>query len=375
MEEKKQAISLEVFSIVTLDLSLSAWRTKPMTDDYRFLKACRREPVDTTPVWIMRQAGRYLPEYRKVRERADFLTMCKTPELAAEVTIQPVDRLGVDAAILFSDILILVEAMGLPLDFHEQRGPVLHYTVTDQASVDKLRIPDPAETVSFLLETIKILRRELAGRVPLIGFAGAPFTVASYMIEGKTSKQFVEIKSVMFREPQIMRRLLDKVTQATTEYINAQIEAGAQAIQLFDSWAGQLAPRDFKDFAMDYARQVISGLNRDDVPIIYFAQGNPAVLDLAKQAGSDVVGVDWRIEIGKAWEILAPDVAVQGNLDPTCLFLPPEGIRERVKEIIDQVGGRPGHIFNLGHGILPPTPVENAIALVEAVHELGAHKT
>lgn len=339
--------------------------------DYRFLRACRRQPVDTTPVWIMRQAGRYLPEYRKVRERADFLTMCKTPELAAEVTVQPVDRLGVDAAILFSDILILVEAMGLPLEFHEQRGPVLDHTITDQASVDKLSVPDPSEAVPFVLEAIKILRRELEGRVPLIGFAGAPFTVASYMIEGKTSKQFIEIKSLMFREPKIMHNLLDKVARATTDYINAQIDAGAQAIQLFDSWAGQLAPRDFEEFAVAYSRQVISGLKRDDIPIIYFAQGNPAVLDLAKKTGSDVVGVDWRIEIGKAWDILAPDVAVQGNLDPTCLFLPKDGIRERVKDVIDQVGGRPGHIFNLGHGILPPTPVENAIALVEAVHEFG----
>lgn len=342
-----------------------------MSSDYRFLKACRREPVDTTPIWIMRQAGRYLPEYRAVRERADFLTMCKTPELAAEVTIQPVNRLGVDAAILFSDILILVEAMGLPLRFLESQGPILDFTVTDQASVDKLRILDPVDSVSFVMDSIRLLRRELAGRVPLIGFAGAPYTVASYMIEGKTSKQFIKIKSMMFREPKVFHNLMDKVARATIEYINAQIEAGAQAIQLFDSWAGALAPPDFEEFAVRYAKQVFDGLNRERVPIIYFAQGNPAVLEIAKKAGSDVVGVDWRIEIGKAYDILAPDVAVQGNLDPTCLFLPPEKIRDRVKDIIDQIGGRPGHIFNLGHGITPPTPVENVIALVEAVHELG----
>jgi len=339
--------------------------------DYRFLKACRREPVDTTPVWIMRQAGRYLPEYRAVRERADFLTMCKTPELAAEVTIQPVDRLGVDAAILFSDILILVEAMGLPLQFLEAQGPVLDFTITDQNSVDKLSIPDPLESVPFVMDAIKLLRRELEGRVPLIGFAGAPYTVASYMIEGKTSKQFLKIKSLMFQQPKVMHSLLDKVARATTDYINAQIEAGAQAIQLFDSWAGALAPEDFEEFAVRYAKQVFDGLKREGIPIIYFAQGNPAALNLAKAAGSDVIGVDWRIRMEKAYDILAPDVAVQGNLDPTCLFLPPDKIKERVKDIMDAIDNRPGHIFNLGHGITPPTPVENAIAVVEAVHEYG----
>ncbi len=339
--------------------------------DYRFLKACWREPVDTTPVWIMRQAGRYLPEYREVRQNADFLTMCKTPELAAEVTIQPIDRLGVDAAILFSDILILVEAMGLPLQFLESVGPVLDFTVTDQASVDKLFIPDPIESTPFVMDAIRLLRKELEGRVPLIGFAGAPYTVASYMIEGKTSKQFLKIKSLMFQQPKVMHNLLDKVAKATILYINAQIEAGAQAIQLFDSWAGALAPEDFEEFAVRYASQVFDGLKREGIPIIYFAQGNPAALEMAKKAGSDVIGVDWRIRLEDAYDILAPDVAVQGNLDPTALFLPPDKIKERVKDIMDQIDNRPGHIFNLGHGITPPTPVESAIAVVEAVHEYG----
>jgi len=342
--------------------------------DYRFLRACRRKPVDTTPVWIMRQAGRFLPEYRKIREKADFLTMCKTPELATEVTLLPVDIIGVDAAILFSDILILVEAMGLPLKFYEKRGPVLDFTITDQSSVDKLGIPDPNDAVPFVMDAVRMIKRELSGRVPLIGFAGAPYTVASYMIEGQTSKQFAKIKAIMFQQPRVMHALLDKVAKATTAYLNAQIDAGVQAIQLFDSWAGSLAPVDFSEFAVRYSRQVIEGLKRDDIPVIYFAQGNPAVLGRAKDVGSDVIGVDWRIEMKDAWDVLAPDVAVQGNLDPTCLFLPPDKIRARVKEIIDQVGHQPGHVFNLGHGILPQTPVENARAFIDAVHELGRAK-
>lgn len=341
-------------------------------EDYLFLRACRRQPVERTPVWIMRQAGRYLKEYREVRSKAgSFLNLCKTPELAAEVTLQPVDLVGVDAAIIFSDILILVEAMGMPLEFAENSGPILESTIKDQASVDALHIPDPVDETPFLLEAIRQARGELEGRVPLIGFTGAPFTLASYMIEGKTSKQFIDIKTMMFHQPLVMHNLLDKVARSVTSYLNAQIEAGAQAVQIFDSWAGTLSPRDFAEFAMPYTKQVIEGLRREGVPVIYFAQGNPALLELVKAAGPDVVGVDWRIEFGKARDLLGDDVAAQGNLDPLCLFLGEEGIRERVKEIIDQNAGRPGHIFNLGHGIVPPTPVENARAFVRAVHEIS----
>lgn len=346
-----------------------------MSTDYVFLKACRREEVPFTPIWIMRQAGRYMAEYRAIKENHSFLTMCRTPELAAEITLQPIDKLGVDAAILFSDILMLVEAMGIPLDFYEDKGPVLDFTINNQADVDKLIIPDPSEKTPYVMESIKILRRELEGRVPLIGFAGAPYTVGSYMIEGKTSKQFIKIKSLMFQEPSIMHNLLDKVTESTILYMKAQIEAGAQALQIFDSWAGSLAPRDFKEFVVPYIQRIIHELKAapggSDVPIIYFAQGNPAILPLAKETGCDVVGVDWRIEIKDAISMLGHDVAVQGNLDPTLLFLPPERIKERAREVLDQVGGRLGHIFNLGHGILPPTPVEHAQALVDAVHELS----
>lgn len=342
-----------------------------MSNDYLFIKACKGQPVERTPIWIMRQAGRYMAEYREIRKKASFLEMCRTPELAAEVTLQPIDKLGVDAAILFSDILVLVEAMGIPLDFHENKGPILDFTIRNQADVDNLIIPDPYEKTPYVMDAIKILRRELEGRVPLIGFAGAPYTVGSYMIEGKTSKQFIEIKTLMFEQPQVMHNLLEKVTTSTIDYLKAQIEAGAQALQIFDSWAGSLAPRDFREFVLPYIQRMIKELKAApggaDIPIIYFAQGNPAILPLAKETGCDVVGVDWRIEIKDAIKMLGDDVGIQGNLDPTCLFLPPDKIKERAIEVLDQVGGRPGHIFNLGHGILPPTPVEHAQALVDAV--------
>lgn len=340
-------------------------------NDYTFLKACRREEVDYTPVWIMRQAGRYMKEYREIRKKYDFLTMCKTPEIAAEVTLQPVNKLGVDAAILFSDILVLTEAMGVPLEFEESKGPILGFTVRDNEAVDKLVIPDPYETVPFVMDAIKILRKELEGRVPLIGFSGAPFTLASYMVEGKTSKQFIEIKSLMFKEPELAHKLFNKVSKAVTLYLQAQIDAGAQVVQIFDSWAGCLSPHDFKEFIVPYVRQIIRELKNknDKVPVIYFAQGNPAILELAKQTEADVIGVDWRIELDKARQILGDNVAVQGNLDPLALFLPHKELKERIREVLDQAGGKVGHIFNLGHGITPPTPVGNAQLLVETVHE------
>ncbi len=339
------------------------------SNDYRFIKACRSEPVDATPIWIMRQAGRYLPEYQAVRSKVSFLELCKTPELAAEVTIQPVDILGVDAAILFSDILIVVEAMGMPLHFDE--GPVLEAPITDQAGVDRLGVPDPEATMPFVTETIRILRRELEGRVPLIGFSGAPFTLASYMIEGGSSANFLKLKTLMFQQPAVWHALMDKVAAAVIEYLKAQIEAGAQAVQLFDSWGGTLSPRDYSEFALPYSRRVISELKGLGVPIIHFVQGNPALLHLVASAGSDVVGVDWRIEIGEARKQIGRETAVQGNLDPCALFLPIEKIEERAAEIIKQAGPT-GHIFNLGHGILPPTPVASARALVEAVHRISA---
>lgn len=336
------------------------------TTDYVFIKACFSQPVAYTPVWIMRQAGRYLKEYLQVREKVSFLELCKTPELAAEVTIQPVDILGVDAAILFSDILIPLEPMGVKLHFNE--GPVLENPLTSSSDVEKLAIPDPVDSVGFVLETIKILRRELNGRVPLIGFAGAPFTLASYMIEGGSSNNFLKLKTFMFQQPQSWHKLMDKIAETIILYLNAQIEAGAQAVQLFDSWGGILSPYDYEKYVLPYSQKVIANLNREGVPVIHFVQGNPALLSLVAKAGSDVVGVDWRINIDEARHLVGEKQALQGNLDPCALFLPPAELKVRVKDIIDRAGHK-GHIFNLGHGILPPTPVENAQLLVETVHE------
>ena len=337
--------------------------------DYRFLKACRGEPVDATPIWIMRQAGRYLPEYRAIRKNVPFLELCKTPEVAAEVTIQPIDRLGVDAAILFSDILIIAEAMGLPLEFNP--SPVLNEPITDMAGVDRLGVPDTEQTMPFVMETIRILRRELEGRVPVIGFSGAPFTLASYMVEGGSSSNFLKVKTLIFQQPDVWHKLMEKVTAAIIEYLKAQIAAGAQAVQLFDSWGGSLSPKDYREAALPYSKRIFEALKGQGVPTIHFLQGNPAALPLVASAGSDVVGVDWRIEIGDARELVGADVPVQGNLDPVALFLPIDEIEKRAGEIIRQAGPR-GHIFNLGHGILPPTPVENAQALVEAVHRISS---
>lgn len=338
-------------------------------NDYRFIKACRGEPVDATPVWIMRQAGRYLPEYQAVRSKVSFLELCKTPELAAEVTIQPVDILGVDAAILFSDILIVVEAMGMPLHF-DDGPPVLGSPITDRAGVDRLGVPDPEDTMPFVMEAIRILRRELEGRVPLIGFSGAPFTLASYMIEGGSSANFLKLKRTMFEKPQVWHALMEKVTAAVIEYLKAQIAAGAQAVQIFDSWGGTLSPRDYREFSLPYSSRVISELKGRGVPIIHFVQGNPALLPLVASGGSDVVGVDWRIEMDEARRLVGKKTAVQGNFEPVALFSPIEKIEERAAEIIKQAGPT-GHIFNLGHGILPPTPVAHAKALVDAVHRIS----
>lgn len=331
-----------------------------------FLRACRCEPVEMTPVWMMRQAGRFLATYRALRKKADFLTMCKTPELAAEATMLPINELGVDAAILFSDILIPVEAMGMELDFTP--APVFPDPIRTGQQIEALRIPEPEESVPYVLEAIRILRRELTGRVPLIGFSGAPFTLATYMIEGGGSKNFIEIKKMMYQEPDLFAALMDKITETDTRYLNAQIAAGAQAVQIFDTWGGILTPEDYGTYALPYTKRVIDGLNRDGVPVIHYVGTGSALLPLIKTAGSDVVGIDWRIQIDEARSILGPHIAVQGNFDPTALFAPIPEIKRRVKDILHRAGDAPGHIFNLGHGILPPTPEDHAKALIEAVH-------
>lgn len=337
-----------------------------------FLKACRKEDVPYTPVWLMRQAGRYMKEYRDIRNKVSFLTLCKTPELAAEVTITPVRKLGVDAAILFSDILIIVEAMGMDIFFDEKKGPILKNPLRDDSSIDSLIIPDPEEKVPFVMKTIRILRKELEGEVPLIGFSGAPFTLASYMVEGGTSRNFAKIKMMMYQNPALYHRILEKVTKSVALYISAQIKAGAQAVQIFDTWAGALAPEDYRDFALPYTKEIIEDIKDEGVPIILYINGSGGLLELMKEAGPDVISLDWRIDIDRAIERLGNNIAVQGNLDPCALFLPSDKMENRVKEILKNAKNAPGHIFNLGHGIFPETPVENVIAMVEAVHKFSS---
>ncbi|MFO0752776.1 MAG: uroporphyrinogen decarboxylase [Thermodesulfovibrionales bacterium] len=334
-----------------------------------FLRACRGQKTDYTPVWLMRQAGRYLPEYQKVREKVDFLTLCKTPSLAAEVTLQPVEILRTDVAILFSDILIPVEAMGMKLEFSESKGPILYDPVRNDIAVSRLRTIKPEEDVPFVMEAIRILVGAL--QVPLIGFSGAPFTLATYMIEGGSSKNFISTKRMMYQTPGLYAKLMEKITSAVIGYLQAQIDAGAHAVQIFDSWAGVLSPLDFERYALPYVKKIIASL-KGDVPVIYFAFNAGAMLGLVKQSGAQVIGLDWRIALEDALGALGGDVAVQGNLDPCLLFGTKELIRERVAGILRGASGAKGHIFNLGHGILPETPVENAIAMVDAVHELSS---
>ena len=334
-----------------------------------FLKACRGEKTDYTPIWMMRQAGRYLPEYQKVRGNVTFLELCKSPELCVEVTLQPIDILNMDAAILFSDILILMEAMGATLEFHEGLGPVFPKTFRNQKSVDLLQIPDPDDATSFVMETIRLLRREL--KVPLIGFAGAPFTCATYLIEGGSSKVFWETKKMMFTTPEVFHKLMEKITESTILYLQAQARAGAQALQIFDSWAGILAPCDFAIFALPYVQKIIASLKQFDIPLIYFANNGATLLDLSVSSGADVIGLDWRINIGDAIQRVGKK-AVQGNIDPFALLLPKNELRERIGRLLDDAKDAHGHIFNLGHGIHQFTPPEQAKIAVDAVHELSS---
>jgi len=333
----------------------------------RFLSACRREPVDCTPVWFMRQAGRYLPEYRAIRQRLSLLEICARPEVAAEVTLQPVDILGVDAAILFADILLPLVPMGIQLEFAAGEGPIIHNPVRSAADVEALRTICAAEALPDVMQTIRLARKALAGRVPLIGFAGAPFTLASYMIEGGASRTFLRTKKLMYGAPEMWHALMDKLAAMVTGYLNAQIEAGAQAVQLFDSWVGCLSPSDYTQYVLPYSERILRAVR--GAPTIHFATGAATLLPLMRTAGGDVLGLDWRTPLDEGWRAAGADVAVQGNLDPVALFAPRAVIEAKVDEILRQAGGRPGHIFNLGHGLLPETPVENVRAVVERVHE------
>ncbi len=336
-----------------------------------FLAACARQATAVTPVWLMRQAGRFLPEYRAIRARLGFLELCKTPEAAAEVTVLPVERLGVDAAILFADILLIVEPMGVGLEFAPGDGPAIRHPVRTGADVEGLAEPDPAETVPFVFETVRRARAALAGRVPLIGFAGAPFTVASYMVEGGAARDYLWTKRLMYADRGAWDALLGRLARMTARYLNGQIAAGVQAVQLFDSWVGCLSPDDYRQLVLPHTRAVIQALT-PGVPVIHFGTGTAGLLEAMREAGGDVIGLDWRVDLGPAWARVGHDVAVQGNLDPAALLAAPHDIRRRVRVILDQAAGRAGHIFNLGHGVLPETPVDHVRAMVDAVHELSS---
>jgi len=333
----------------------------------RFLKACRHEPVDATPVWFMRQAGRYMAEYRALRERHSLLEICRTPDLATEVTLQPIRRVEVDAAILFSDLLLPLEPMGLPFDFVKGEGPQLERPIDSPADIDRLRGFEPRDALAPVLEAIALVQRELAGRVPLIGFAGAPFTLASYAIEGGHSSTFARTKALMYGHPDAWHRLCERLASVVADYLVAQIDAGVDAVQLFDSWVGVLSPADYREFALPHTRRIFETIGRR-VPTIHFGTGTAAILQELCEGGGDVIGVDWRIPIDLAWERIGVDRAVQGNLDPTLLLGPTPRMFSQADDILARVGGRPGHIFNLGHGILPSTPVEHVQMLAQYVH-------
>lgn len=339
---------------------------QPLTPRERFLRACRREPVDRPPVWIMRQAGRYLPSYQEVRARASFMELCKTPDLAAEVTVRAVEDLGVDAAILFSDILLPCESMGLDLEFTDA-GPRFPSPVRSASGVDALRVPDPASDSPYLAEAIARVRRGIGEDVPLLGFAGAPFTLAAYMTGGEVGKRLDTVIEMRYREPALLERLLDRLVEVVAAHLAHQIDAGCDAVQLFDTWASLLSPADFRRFALGPARRVIQALGTPRPPVIYYMKGSAGVLDDLPDLGCEVISLDWMQDLHRARGRL-PGLAVQGNLDPAALFGPEEQVRALVRA---QHGGQPGHVFNLGHGILPRTPVSGARAFVAAVKELS----
>ncbi|MHB8924716.1 MAG: uroporphyrinogen decarboxylase [Coriobacteriia bacterium] len=341
-----------------------------------FLRACRREATERTPVWMMRQAGRYMPEYREIRAKHGFLEMCGTPELAVEVTMQPVDLVGVDAAILFSDILVVFPGMGLDLEFAKGEGPVIHNPVRTLDDIKKLKISDPIADTGYVMDTLGILRKELENKVPLIGFGGAPFTLASYMIEGHGTRDYEYTKALMWCEPWAWDELMTKITDTVIAYLSAQIDAGAQVIQVFDSWVGYVAPRDYERSVLPYTTRVIEALTEHGnkvvpggVPIIHFPNGATSMLDLAQQAGGDVIGVDWRLDMKHVVEQVDERFAIQGNIDPVALFAPDAELERMVVEILEAVGTRPGHIFNLGHGIHKTSDPEKARTMIRYVHE------
>lgn len=341
--------------------------TRAMND--RFLRACRREPTDVTPVWFMRQAGRYMAEYRALRTKHTLLELCKTPELALEVTLQPL-RLGMDAAILFADILLPLEPMGAPFEFAKGEGPVIHEPVRDRAGIDKLRVFEPEDGLGYVLQAIRLIRRELDGKVPLIGFAGAPFTIASYLVEGGKSADYRRTKQLMWTEPDAWSALMSKMSEVVRRYLRAQVEAGAQAVQLFDSWVGALSPADYREHVLPHVSYILKDLESTGVPVIHFGTNTATLLEAQVEAGGTVIGVDHRIGLADAWKRIGYDKGIQGNLDPLLLLSPPDIAAKRARAIIAEAGGRPGHIFNLGHGIVPEIPVDHVKAMIDLVHSI-----
>jgi len=336
----------------------------------RFMRATRLEPTDTTPIWLMRQAGRYLPEYRAVRSKVDFMELCKRPELAAEVTLTAQQVLNVDAAILFADLLPILEPMGMRLNYDQGEGPVIENPIRSSEEIDRLQAVKTIDDVGFVFETIRLVRDSLPADVPLLGFSGAPFTLASYVIEGGGSRECVHTKTLMYADPPAWHELMQRLTSSLIQYLCKQIESGCQAVQIFDSWAGCLSPADYRQFVLPHTKAVIEGLP-DNVPIINFLTGNPALLNCQREAGGHVISVDWRIDLKTAWQMIGHDVAIQGNLDPVSLFADLTTLRNRTQAVMNSAEGRPGHIFNLGHGVMPNVHPENVKTLVEMVHEMG----
>jgi uroporphyrinogen decarboxylase len=334
-----------------------------------FLRAARLEPTERTPVWMMRQAGRYLPEYRAVRAKSDFLTMCKTPELAAEVTVQPVDIIGVDAAIIFSDILVVPEAMGMHLSMIESKGPQFHNPVRTRADVEALKIPDPEKSLRYVAQALEMTKKILGKRVPLIGFSGAPWTLAAYMIEGAGGKEWKYAKQMMLNEPDLMKELLAKLATSVRLYLEMQLAAGADAVQIFDTWGGVLAPDHYRKFSLDFIHDIVAKLHRNGQPVIVFSKGANTCLKEIADIGADVVGIDWTVDMAEVRGLIGEKVSIQGNLDPSALYASPENIRQEVKSILKKFGNGSGHVFNLGHGIFPDVPVDHAKAFVRAVKD------
>jgi uroporphyrinogen decarboxylase len=330
------------------------------------MRACRLEPVERTPVWLMRQAGRYLPEYRAVRAKVGFMELCKSPRLSAEVMLATVQRLGVDAAIIFSDLLPILEPMGLDLEFAAGEGPVIHNPVREAADVHRVRELDDVGHLGYVMDVVRATRAGLDDSIPVIGFAGAPFTLAGYCIEGGTSKAWLHTKSLMYRHESAWHDLMARIARAVSRYLVAQLDAGAQIVQLFDSWVGCLGPDDYRRYVLPHSRAAIAEAAKR-APVIHFATGNPALLPLLREAGGSVIGIDWRIDLDAGWDLVGHDRAVQGNLEPAVLLADRDTVRRRTREVLDRAGGRPGHIFNLGHGVLPQTPVENVLELIAAV--------